>query len=77
MMEEVDTNIFLSNLQHLQDYGTRNSYSPEAVEAQKLVKGPNLKSYGYEVELFDFNMPSGPASDNVLATKAWNKNNTG
>jgi len=72
MMEEVDTNIFLSNLQHLQDYGTRNSYSPEAVEAQNWLKG-QFESYGYEVELFDFNMPSGPASDNVLATKLGTK----
>ncbi len=72
MMEEVDTNIFLSNLQHLQDYGTRNAYSPEAVEAQNWIKN-QFESYGYEVELFDFTMPNGPASDNVLATKIGTK----
>jgi len=72
MMENVDTNIFLTNLQHLQDYGTRNAYSPEAVEAQNWIKG-QFESYGYEVELFDFSMPNGPASDNVLATKPGTK----
>ena len=68
MMEEVDTNIFLNNLQHLQDYGTRNAYEPESVEAQNWIKA-QLESYGYSVELFDFTMPGGPASDNVIATK--------
>jgi len=72
MMEDVDTNIFVSNLQHLQDYGTRNAYSPEAVEAQNWIKG-QFESYGYDVELFDFTMPNGPASDNVLATKVGTK----
>ncbi|MBI9038846.1 MAG: M20/M25/M40 family metallo-hydrolase [Bacteroidales bacterium] len=72
MMENVDTNIFLTNLQHLQDYGTRNAYSPEAVEAQNWIK-EQFESYGYDVELFDFTMPNGPASDNVLATKLGTK----
>ena len=72
MIEDVDTNIFLTNLQHLQDYGTRNAYTPQAVEAQNWIKD-QFESYGYEVELFDFTMPSGPASDNVLATKLGTK----
>jgi len=68
MMGNVDTVIYLQNLQHLQDYGTRNAYAPESVLAQNWIKS-QFESYGYNVELFDFTMPSGPASDNVLATK--------
>ncbi len=72
MMEEVDTNIYLNNLQHLQDYGTRNAYTPESIEAQNWIK-EQFESYGYSVELFDFSMPNGPASDNVIATKTGTK----
>jgi hypothetical protein len=72
MMEEVDTNIYLNNLQNLQDYGTRNAYSPEAIEAQNWLKD-QFESYGYSVELFDFSMPNGQASDNVIATKTGTK----
>ncbi len=72
MMNNVDTIVYLQNLQHLQDYGTRNAYAPESVLAQNWLKS-QLESYGYSVELFDFTMPSGPASDNVLATKIGTK----
>ncbi len=72
MMEEVDTILFVSNLQHLQDYGTRNAYEPQAVEAQNWIKA-QYESYGYNVELFDFSMPGGPASDNVIAIKTGTK----
>ncbi len=72
MMAEVDMDLFVQNLQHLQDYGTRNAYTPESVQAQNWIKG-QFESYGYSVELFDFTMPSGPASDNVIATKTGTK----
>ena len=72
MMEDVDTILYMSNLQHLEDYGTRNAYEPESVEAQNWIK-QQFESYGYPVELFDFNMPGGPASDNVIATKLGTK----
>ncbi|MEZ5083469.1 MAG: M28 family peptidase [Bacteroidales bacterium] len=68
MINAVDTNIYLTNLQHLQDYGTRNAYTAQSVQAQNWLKS-KFESYGYTTELFDFTMPSGPASDNVLATK--------
>ncbi|MBN2173295.1 MAG: M20/M25/M40 family metallo-hydrolase [Bacteroidales bacterium] len=72
MIENVDTNIFLNNLQHLQDFGTRNAYTPESVEAQNWIK-EQYENMGYEVSLFDFPMPSGPASDNVIAKKTGTK----
>ncbi|MCF8369425.1 MAG: M28 family peptidase [Bacteroidales bacterium] len=72
MIEEVDTNIYVTNLQHLQDYGTRNAYTPQSVEAQNWIKA-QYEGLGYSVELFDFSMPNGPASDNVIATKIGTK----
>ncbi len=72
MMDEVDTVLYIDNITHLQDYGTRNAYTPEAVEAQNWIK-EQYESYGYTVELFDFWMPSGEASDNVIATKMGTK----
>jgi hypothetical protein len=72
MMEAVDTNIYVNNLQHLQNYGTRDAYTPQSVEAQNWIK-EQYENMGYDVELFDFNMPSGPASDNVIATKTGSK----
>lgn len=68
MMSEIDTVIYLQNLQHLQDYGTRNAYTPQSVLAQNWLKA-QFESYGYTTTLFDFTMPGGPASDNVIATK--------
>ena len=68
MINAVDTNIYLTNLQHLQDYGTRNAYTAQSVQAQNWLKS-KFESFGYTTELFDFTMPSGPASDNVIATK--------
>jgi hypothetical protein len=72
MIAAVDMVLFVDNLQHLQDYGTRNAYTPQSVLAQNWIKA-QFESYGYSVELFDFNMPSGPASDNVIATKTGSK----
>jgi len=72
MMASVDTNIFLANLQHLQNYGTRNCYTTQAVQAQNWIKS-KFESYGYSTQLFDFTMPGGSASDNVLATKTGSK----
>jgi hypothetical protein len=68
MMDEVDETLYQSNLQHLQDYGTRNAYTPQSILAQNWIK-EQFESYGYSVELFDFSMPQGAASDNVIATK--------
>jgi len=68
MMDAVDITLYQSNLQHLQDYGTRNAYTPQSILAQNWIK-EQFESYGYPVELFDFSMPQGAASDNVIATK--------
>jgi len=73
MMADTDSGTYVQNLQHLQDYGTRDAYSPEAVQAQNWIK-TQFESYGYtNVELFDFSMPNGAASDNVIAKKIGTK----
>jgi len=59
-------------VRHLQDYGTRNSYVPQSIEAQNWIKG-KFEELGLTVELQDFSMPAGPASDNVIATKIGTK----
>ncbi|MDO8897826.1 MAG: M28 family peptidase [Bacteroidales bacterium] len=56
-----------ATVQHLQDYGTRNAYHPQSVAAQNWIRDQFL-AMGLAVEVMDFNMPSGSASDNVIAT---------
>jgi len=67
-MAEVNTSLIQSNLQHLQDYNTRNAYTSQSVLAQNWIKS-QFESYGLTTSLFDFTMPGGPASDNVIAIK--------
>ncbi|MCK9448438.1 MAG: M20/M25/M40 family metallo-hydrolase [Bacteroidales bacterium] len=66
LIDQVDYVNITATVQHLQDYGTRDSYHPQSVEAQNWIKA-KYESYGLEVELMDFPMPGGPASDNVIA----------
>lgn len=67
MITEVDSVELESIVQHLQNYGTRKAYTPEAVLAQNWIFD-QFESYGLDVELHDFWMPGGEASDNVIAT---------
>jgi hypothetical protein len=67
-MAEVNTTLMQSNLQHLQNYLTRNCYTTQSVQAQNWIKA-QFESYGLTTSLFDFTMPGGSASDNVIAIK--------
>jgi hypothetical protein len=67
MIGMVDTSLVMSNIQHLQDYGTRNCKKPQAVLAQNWIK-EQFEGYGLTVEIQDFPMGGSNASDNVLAT---------
>jgi hypothetical protein len=67
LLEEVDAAQITANVQHLENYGTRNAYTSQSVEAQNWIK-QEFENLGLDVELQDFNMPSGSASDNVIAT---------
>ncbi len=67
LLAEVSGTNITATIQHLQDYGTRNCYKPESIEAQNWIKS-QFENMGLSVELQDFTMPNGPASDNVIAT---------
>ncbi|MFH1120448.1 MAG: M28 family peptidase [Bacteroidota bacterium] len=67
-MAEVNTTLMQTNIQHLQDYGTRNAYTTQSVQAQSWIMDQFI-SYGMSTSLFDFTMPNGSASDNVIAVK--------
>jgi len=56
----VDEARLLSNIQHCEDFGTRDAYEPESVQAQNWIKGL-FESYGLQTELMDFSMPGGSA----------------
>lgn len=67
MIAQVDIDTLEAYVQHLQDFGTRNAYKAGGILAQDWILSKFL-SYGLSVELHDFSMPGGPASDNVIAT---------
>jgi hypothetical protein len=67
MMGMVDTSMVVANIQHLQDYGTRNATKPQAIQAQNWIKG-HFENYGLSVEIQDFPMGGNSSSDNVLGT---------
>ncbi len=67
LIDQVTAANITASVQHLQDYGTRNAYHPKSVEAQNWLKD-QFEAMGLSVELQDFPMPSGNASDNVIAT---------
>ncbi len=63
----VDTVAVLADIQHLQDYGTRNCIKPQAVLAQNWI-AEKMQGFGLTVEIQDFPMGSYNASDNVIGT---------
>ena len=66
LLEEVSGTNLTTTVQHLEDYGTRNCYTPQSVEAQNWI-AQQFEDLGLSVEIMDFQM-SGSASDNVIAT---------
>ncbi|MBM3404726.1 MAG: M28 family peptidase [Bacteroidetes bacterium] len=67
LIEEVDTAIINRHVQHLQDFVTRDCFSPQAVDAQNWIYD-QFESYGLDVELQDFTVWGQESSDNVIAT---------
>ena len=63
---EVDTNLVIEDVQHLQDFYTRECFSPQAVEAQNWIKD-QFDSLGLSTEIQVIPIPGNP-SDNVIAT---------
>lgn len=67
LLEEVTGENITATVQHLEDYGTRNCYEPESVEAQNWIR-EQFESWGLDVQIQDFPMSGGESSDNVIAT---------
>jgi hypothetical protein len=67
MIAQVNADTLEAFVQHLQDFGTRNAYKAGSLLAQDWILS-KFESFGLSVELYDFSMPGGPASDNVIAT---------
>ncbi|HPS63167.1 MAG TPA: M20/M25/M40 family metallo-hydrolase [Bacteroidales bacterium] len=63
----VDTVALLADIQHLQDFGTRNCIKPGGVQAQNWISD-RMQSLGLSVELQNFPMGGYDASDNVIGT---------
>ncbi len=68
LLDEVSGTNITSVVQHLQDYVTRDAYNSQSIVAQQWI-ATQFENLGLEVEVMDFTMPSGPASDNVIATQ--------
>ncbi|MDZ7744072.1 MAG: M28 family peptidase [Bacteroidota bacterium] len=68
MLPQVDGDLIQENVQHLQDYGTRNCFEPESVQAQNWIK-EEFEALGLDVELHSFSVWGEDVSDNVIATK--------
>ncbi|MDP3462620.1 MAG: M28 family peptidase [Bacteroidales bacterium] len=67
LLNEVNDANITSSVQHLEDFGTRNAYTTQSVEAQNWI-ADQFESFDLEVEIMNFSMPGGNASDNVIAT---------
>jgi hypothetical protein len=72
LLNQVNGDFITNRVQHLEDYGTRNAYAPESILAQQWIEEKFLE-WGLEVEVMNFTMPGGPASDNVIATHTGTK----
>ncbi|PKP36777.1 MAG: hypothetical protein CVT98_07080 [Bacteroidetes bacterium HGW-Bacteroidetes-15] len=66
LLNEVSNTNITTTVQHLEDYGTRNAYASQSSEAQNWISS-QFDDLGLDVEIMDFYMPGGSASDNVIA----------
>ncbi len=66
LMDQVSGTLLTDRVQHLENYGTRNSYVLESILAQQWIAS-QFQGWGLDVEVMDFWMPGGSASDNVIA----------
>ncbi len=68
MLTQVDADLIQGRVQHLQDFGTRNCFEPESVQAQNWIK-EQFEALDLDVELHSFTVWGQDVSDNVIATK--------
>lgn len=67
LLELVDGSNISAQVEHLEQYGTRDAYTLQSVSAQEWIEA-QFAGWGLDVEVMSFTMPYGPASDNVIAT---------
>lgn len=67
LINEVNDVNITSSVQHLEDFGTRNTYTSQSIEAQNWI-ADQFESFDLDVEIMNFSMPGGESSDNVIAT---------
>ena len=72
LMDEVKKENINFRVQHLENYGTRDAYSPISAFAQEWIEYKFL-GWGLDVETMPFYMPQGAESDNVIATHTGTK----
>jgi hypothetical protein len=68
LLEEVSGSNISTSVLHLQNYTTRNAYTSQSVAAGQWI-ATTFEGMGLSVEIMDFNMPYGAASDNIIATQ--------
>jgi hypothetical protein len=68
LLNEVSGTNITADVQHLEDYVTRNAYHANSVLAQNWIESRFIALEFDNVEVMDFTMPGGAASDNVIAT---------
>lgn len=71
-LAEINGTNVTTTVQHLQNYGTRDCYTSQSVLAQNWIK-EQFEALSLSVQLQDFTMSGGSASDNVIATKVGTK----
>ncbi|MCK9204416.1 MAG: M28 family peptidase [Bacteroidales bacterium] len=67
LLAQVKNDSIQNSNQHLQNYGTRNCLTPQAIEAQNWIKS-RFESYGLPVTLQNFTVNGQNSSANVIAT---------
>ena len=66
LLSEVNTSNITTSVQTLQDFGTRDAYSSQSFDAQNWISD-YFEDLGLDIEVMDFYMPGGEASNNVIA----------
>ncbi len=67
LINMLHVNYIQTNVQHLQDYGTRNCLTSQSIEAQNWIKSI-FEGYGLNVTLQNFTVNGQNSSANVIAT---------
>lgn len=68
VLGKIEMDSVACNIQHLEDYGTRDTYTESGKAAGDWLKA-KMESYGLKTSFHDFPMPGGESCDNVIGIK--------